>query len=409
MNCSIISVGTEILFGQIVNTNSVFLSQELNYLGFNVLYHYTVGDNAKRLKEILLENMGKVDLIITTGGLGPTQDDITKEIIAEVFDEKLVEHQPSMNNLTSFFQRLNRTMTPNNIKQAYLPENAIVFPNDRGTAPGFAIEKNNKIAIVLPGPPHEMKHIYATQVKAYLLKKSEEVIFYKVLRFFGIGESALEAEIEDLITYQTDPTLAPYAKKGGVSLRIASKKRSLTEAEKAVDEMIDKVKGKLDRYLYSVDNEELVDVVARKLIERNISIATAESCTGGGLASALTDIPGISQVFHSGYVTYSNEAKMDTLGVKEETLHTYGAVSEETAVEMAEGLFKKTKSDLCIAITGIAGPGGGTATKPVGLTYIALKYKDKTICKEYKLAFQSREQNRNYSILLMLHLINKNI
>ncbi|MFA5527812.1 MAG: nicotinamide-nucleotide amidohydrolase family protein, partial [Peptostreptococcales bacterium] len=271
------------------------------------------------------------------------------------------------------------------------------------------IEKNNKIAIVLPGPPHEMKHIYGTQVKPYLLKKSEEVIFYKVLRFFGIGESALEAEIEDLITYQTDPTLAPYAKKGGVSLRIASKKRSLTEAEKAVDEMIDKVKGKLDRYLYSVDNEELVDVVARKLIERNISIATAESCTGGGLASALTDIPGISQVFHSGYVTYSNEAKMDTLGVKEETLHTYGAVSEETAVEMAEGLFKKTKSDLCIAITGIAGPGGGTATKPVGLTYIALKYKDKTICKEYKLAFQSREQNRNYSILLMLHLINKNI
>lgn len=409
MNCSIISVGTEILFGQIVNTNTVFLSQELNHLGFNVLYHYTVGDNAKRLKEILVDNMNKVDLIITTGGLGPTQDDITKEMIAEAFDEKLVEHKPSMDNLTSFFQKLNRTMTPNNIKQAYLPENAIVFNNDRGTAPGFAIEKNNKIAIAMPGPPQEMKFIFETYVKPYLFEKSESIIFYKVLRFFGIGESALEAELEDLITNQTDPTLAPYAKMGGVSLRIASKKRTLAEAEKTVEEMIEKVKERLSHYIYSYDNEELVDVVAKRLMNQNITIATAESCTGGGLASALTDIPGISKVFHGGYVTYSNEAKMEALGVKEETLQTYGAVSKETAVEMVEGVFDKTNSDLCIAITGIAGPGGGTPSKPVGLIYIALKYKEKVICKEYKLAFQSREQNRNYSILLMLNMINRNI
>lgn len=407
MNCAIISVGTEILFGQIVNTNTVYLSQELNQLGLNVLYHYTVGDNPNRLRETLLDTFKKVDIIMTTGGLGPTQDDLTKEIIAEAFNVKLVEHKPSMDSLISFFKSIDREMTPNNLKQAYLPENSKIFKNDAGTAPGFALEKDNKIAIAMPGPPREMKLMYETGVRPYLMEKSGSVIHYKMLRFFGIGESALETELEDLITNQTDPTIAPYAKVDGVSLRITSKRDTLEEAEKAVEQMVDKVRQRLDHHIYSYDDEEFVEVVAKKLMDKDISVSTAESCTGGGLASKLTDVPGISKVFNRGYVTYSNEAKVEELAVKEETLQKYGAVSRQTAIEMVEGLSQKSKSDLCIAITGIAGPGGGTLEKPVGLIYIAMKYKDEITCKEYKLRYKNREQNKNFSIQLMLNMMNK--
>lgn len=407
MNSALISVGTELLFGQITNTNSVYLSKELNALGIDVLYHYTVGDNPDRLKDTLKQAMEKCDLIMTTGGLGPTQDDLTKEIVTEVMGDSLVLHGPSLERIEHFFSKANRIMTNNNIKQAYLPQTATIFQNDCGTAPGFAIEKEGKIIICLPGPPREMKHMFENKVLPYLEEKSSCVIFSKILRLFGIGESAVETEIEDLISLQTDPTLATYAKEGEVTIRITSKRKSQQEAEEAVAEMIDIVKQRLGEYIYSYNNEDLVEVVAKKLIERNITISCAESCTGGLFSSVLTNIPGISSVFDRGIVTYSYASKVQELGVKMETLEKLGAVSSEAAVEMAEGLKRISGSRLCAAITGIAGPGGGSDDKPVGLIYICVILDDKKVCNEYRVRPVSRNWNRQFAVLQMLNAINK--
>lgn len=407
MNCALISVGTELLFGQITNTNTVYLSQQLNALGINVLYHYTVGDNPERLKEILMYTLEKTDLIITTGGLGPTQDDLTKEIAADALEDTLILHQPSFERLESFFSKLNRKMTENNVKQAYLPENAVVFTNDVGTAPGFALEKNKKIIICLPGPPREMKHMFENYGKKYLKEKSTHHIYSKMLRFFGIGESMLETELIDLISDQSDPTLATYAKEGEVSLRITSKRDTLKEAQNTVLEMTKQIKNRLGEYIYSFEDEDLVKVVADKLLKRQIRISAAESCTGGMFASKLADIPGISAVFDRSLVTYSNMAKVQELGVKEETLKIYGAVSEETALEMVKGLKEATQSNLCISVTGIAGPEGGTKEKPVGRVHIAVAFDEEIFCREYTLRRGNRNWIRNYTVLLMYHMINK--
>lgn len=407
MKSAILSVGTELLFGQITNTNSVFLSQQLNLLGIDVMYHYTVGDNPKRLAEMIRQAFTDCDLIITTGGLGPTQDDLTKEIAAEVLHDELVLHEDILQDLEGYFKHINRVMTDNNKKQAYLPSRAVTFDNDAGTAPGFALEENGKIIICLPGPPREMTRMFERKVKPYLQEKSESVIYYKQLRTFNIGESMLENELSEWIDGQTDPTLATYAKEGEACLRITSKRKTLEEAKAAVDAMIENVKGKVGEFVYSYDDEEFYQVVGKKLIERNISFSSAESCTGGLFAQTLTEIPGISAVFDRGFVTYSNKAKMEELGVKSETLEKYGAVSEETAIEMAEGLKKVTGSRLCISVTGIAGPDGGTPEKPVGLIYICAILDDKRVSKELRTRNVSRKWNRNYTVLCMLNVINK--
>lgn len=406
MNCAIICVGTELLFGQVTNTNATYLSQQLNQLGINVLYHFTVGDNPNRLKEIIKYAFESNDLVITTGGLGPTQDDLTKEMVAEVLEDPLVLHQPSYDRIDHFFKCINRDMTSNNVKQAHLPINAEVFQNDRGTAPGFALEKNSKIAICMPGPPSELKYMYENYVSQYLQKKSSHVIYSKMLRFFGIGESSLETELNDLISAQTDPTLATYAKVGEVSLRVTSRRETLEEAEEAVDGVCHEITNRLGKYIYSYSDEELINVVSKKLLKHNLSVSAAESCTGGGFSSKLTDIAGISQVFDRSIVTYSNAAKVEELGVKQETLDEYGAVSEETAIEMVKGLKEKTQSRMCISVTGIAGPGGGTEEKPVGLVYIAVALDDHIKCKKYQLRHSNRNWNRNYAILLILNLMN---
>ena len=346
MNCTIISVGTEILFGQIVNTNTVYLSQELNMLGLNVLYHYTVGDNPKRLEETLKESMEKSDLIITTGGLGPTQDDLTKETIAKAFDTELIIHEESYEELKEFFNKLDRPMTDNNLKQAYLPTGSIALKNDFGTAPGFMLEKNDKIIISLPGPPKEMKPMFENYAKKQLEKKSNKIIHSKILRFFGIGESTLETELQDLITNQTDPSIAPYAKEGEVTLRVTSKRETIEEANIEIDRIVELIKEKVEKYIYSYENEELNEVVVKKLIKNNKSISLAESCTGGLLAARLTDVSGVSKVFNRGFITYSNEAKHELLNVDNEILAKHGAVSEETAIAMAKGLKAKTGSDV---------------------------------------------------------------
>lgn len=405
MKTAILTVGTEILFGQIVNTNAAFLSQELQNMGYDVMYHYSVGDNPGRLKELINFAFHDCDLILTTGGLGPTQDDLTKEVIAEAMGDVIVENEECMKALLENYQRAGKPMTPNNLKQAYMPSRARVLPNDAGTAPGFALEKDGKLIISMPGPPREMKRMFELQVKPILESMQDSVIFYRIIRTFGLGESSMETILLPLIDGQTDPTIATYAKEGECSLRVASKRATKEEAMAAVDRMIEDVNKLIGEYIYSYDDEDLIDVVGKLLLEKHITISCAESCTGGLFAAALTEIPGISEVFERGIVTYSNRAKMEELGVKAETLDKFGAVSLETACEMAEGLAEKTGSDLCISVTGIAGPGGGTAEKPVGLAYIGIAYKGQAKAVKSQYRNVSRKWNRHYALLGMLNQV----
>lgn len=409
MKTAILSVGTEILFGQIVNTNTVYLSQQMNMLGFDVMYHYTVGDNPKRVEEMIDLAFQDCDLILTTGGLGPTQDDLTKEVACKALDDTLVMMDDVLEEITKYFKTLGREMTENNKKQAIMPSRATVFHNDAGTAPGFALEKDGKYIICMPGPPREMKRMFQKSVVPFLQSMIDGALYYRQIRFFGIGESMLETQLLHLIDNQTDPTLATYAKEGECSLRIASKRATEEEAEHAVDEMLEKVKERVGHYIYSCDDEELAQVVADRLMEQGLTLSSAESCTGGMFASTMTDIPGISQCFDRGLVTYSNQAKMEELGVSAGTLEKFGAVSEETALEMVEGLKRVSGSDVCISVTGIAGPGGGSEEKPVGLVYIGFSYGDKKICKKIQMRNVNRSWNRHYTLLCMLNVIYRNI
>ncbi len=409
MKTAILSVGTEILFGQIVNTNTVYLSQQMNMLGFDVMYHHTVGDNPKRVGQIINMAFKDCDLILTTGGLGPTQDDLTKEVACEAFGDELVMMDDVLDEIRAYFATLGREMTENNKKQAIMPSRATVFRNDAGTAPGFALKKDGKCIICMPGPPREMKRMFQKSVVPFIESMSQGALYYRQIRFFGIGESSLETQLMDLIDDQTDPTLATYAKEGECTLRIASKRDTHEEAVQAVDEMLQRVKERVGHYIYSCDDEELAQVVANKLLDKGLTLSSAESCTGGMFASTMTDIPGISQCFDRGIVTYSNRAKMQELGVCAETLEKFGAVSEETALEMVEGLQRVSESDVCISVTGIAGPGGGSDEKPVGLVYIGFAYGDKKLCKKIQMRNVNRNWNRHYALLCMLNIINHNI
>lgn len=409
MKTAILTVGTEILFGQIVNTNAAYLSRELNNLGFDVMYHYSVGDNPKRLLELIHLAFRDCDMIITTGGLGPTQDDLTKETIAKAMGERIVVSDMAMEALKSHYRKSERPMTENNLKQAYMPESAEVLPNDQGTAPGFWLEKDGKIIVSMPGPPREMTNMFSKEVMPRLRSLQDSVIHYRILRTFGLGESKMETVLLPLIDEQTDPTIATCAKEGECSLRIASKRATLQEAKKAVDDMSQRVMDIIGEYVYSQDNEDLKDVVGRLLISKNITVSCAESCTGGLFAGTLTDIPGISCVFDRGIVTYSNKAKMEELGVKEDTLETFGAVSSQTAAEMAQGLAEKTGSDLCISVTGIAGPDGGSLQKPVGTAYVGIRWKGNTEIIKIQRRNVNRKWNRNYAVLSMLYEIYKRI
>lgn len=406
MKVAILSVGTEILFGQITNTNTVFLSQQLNLLGFDVMYHYTVGDNSGRLSEMIELAFRDCDMVITTGGLGPTEDDLTKETACQVLHDEMVMHQPSLEALEARAEKYGRTMTPNNYKQAMMPTRATVFSNEVGSAPGMALTEGDKTIICMPGPPREMTWMWENRVRPYLEKLQTGVIYYRMIRCFGIGESSLETELLDLIDAQTDPTVATYAKEGECSVRVASKRKTLEEAKTAVDQMCGKIAERVGQYIYSYDDEDLETVVAGKLLERGISVSACESCTGGLFSGALTDLPGISKVFDRGLVTYTYGAKMEELGVKEETLSAYTAESPQVAREMAEGLAAKTGSRLCISVTGIAGPGGGTPEKPVGTVYIGCVFDGKTEVKEVRMRNVSRKWNRHYAVLAMFDMIN---
>ncbi len=389
MKAEIISVGTEILLGDIVNTNSQFLAKELASLGIEVYHQSTVGDNKQRLLECFDESLKRSDLVITTGGLGPTGDDMTKETAAEYFGQELELHKPSLEVLESFFVKTGRKMAENNMKQVYFPKDAIVLKNNNGTAPGAILKKNDKSIIVLPGPPREMKAMFNESVKPYLQQFTNEMLVSKTLRLYGIGESNLELEILDIINEQTNPTVALYAKELEVTIRITAKAKNEKDAFELIKPVEEEIKNRVGKYVYtegdiSVSEGEtaLEDAVAKLLVEKNLTIAVAESCTGGLVSSSLINYSGISSVFLEGCVTYSNEAKMKRLGVKRETLEEFGAVSEQTAIEMAEGVAKGLGANIGISTTGVAGPGGGTEEKPVGLVYTAIYINGKTVVKK---------------------------
>lgn len=387
MNIELISVGTELLLGDIVNTNAQYLSKELASLGINVYCQLTSGDNIERLKACFEFSFKRADIIITTGGLGPTGDDITKEAAAEFFGQELILDEDSwkiIEDRCSKYSGSTLNIPKNNIKQAMFPKEAIIIPNDNGTAPGAVLEKDGKKIVVMPGPPSEMKAMFSKYVLPMLLKDNKYKFKSKYIRFYGIGESELEIRLLELLNEQTNPTVALYAKEGEVLIRVTAKSESIAECEKLLKEKIDQIKYICGDYIYLIGGDEISDsqteldtVVAKLLIENNISISVAESCTGGLISSHLINYPGISDVFLEGCVTYSNEAKMKRLGVKKSTLDTYGAVSSQTAEEMAIGVAKALNSDIGISTTGIAGPDGGSKDKPVGLVYIGIYYKDK--------------------------------
>lgn len=406
MNAEIISVGTEIILGDILNTHSQFLSQELAALGINVYYQTAVGDNDKRFTQILKTALERSDVIFLTGGLGPTTDDITKEVACELMGISCHYDEAIGEKIKGFFTRMGRTMTENNLKQAMVPEGAVVLDNSWGTAPGFIMERDGKTVVLLPGPPRELRPMFTELVKPYFARKMEQPIISKSVRVFGIGESSLETELADLVV-STDPTVALYAKDGEVLVRVTAKAPTAAEAEEKIDGMIAVLRERLGNAIYGIDKDSLQQVLVELLLERGETVATAESCTGGLLAGKITEISGASEVFHMGIVTYANEIKEQELDVQANTLATVGAVSEETAIEMAKGLAKKSKADYNISITGIAGPTGGTEEKPVGTVCIAVEHKGKVWCKRYLFARNRKERAyiRSLSCMNALNMV----
>lgn len=404
MKTSIIAVGTELLFGQTVNTNASYLSQNLNLMGFDVMYHFVVGDNPDRLRDKLREAFRDTDLVLLTGGLGPTQDDLTKEIVAEYMGAEMYLDEKVVEDLHTFFEKRGRSMSDNNMKQAYLPVGCVPLYNASGTAPGFALEKDGKVAICFPGPPRELKWLFEHGARQYLEGFIEKKMYYRVIRTIGIGESDLETVLMPLIDGQTDPTIATYAKEGECTLRIASQRDTIEEAMQTVDDMTGKVDELVGRYIYSYDDEELKEVVVRLLRERGLKIVSAESCTGGLFASSITDVPGASEVLHASYVTYSVDAKFDILGVDRGIIEKYGVVSGETAEAMATGARDIYVSDIAVSITGYAGPDADPGHE-AGEAYIGYYYGDKIGSIAVKTSRNARKWNRNYFTLRMMQVV----
>ena len=404
MKTSILAVGTELLFGQTVNTNAAYLSEKLNLMGFDVMYHFVVGDNPARLKEKLADAFTDTDLVILTGGLGPTQDDLTKEMVAEYMGVEMHLDERVVDDLNAIFAKRGGNMPENNMKQAYLPDGCTPFYNASGTAPGFALEKDGKVAICLPGPPREMKWLFENGVRDYLEKFMEKKMVYRVIRTIGIGESDLEMLLMPLIDGQTDPTIATYAKEGECTLRVASQRDSEEEASAAVDEMTERVRKLAGEYIYSLENEELNEVVVRILKEKGLTIASSESCTGGMFAAAITDVAGASDVISSSYVTYSNESKIKELGVPAETIERFGVVSKETAEAMAAGTKKRSGADIAVSITGFAGPESDPGYE-AGEAYIGYAVGDIKGHIEIHTSRNFRTWNRRYFTLMMLRAV----
>ena len=391
----LIAVGTELLLGNIVNTDAQLLSRELSALGLNVYYHTVVGDNPQRVRQAVDVAKGRADVIITTGGLGPTCDDLTKNVLAECFGKKLVFHAPSARRIEAYFERLHagRPMTENNYQQAMLPEGCTVLDNDWGTAPGCAFEAQGKHVIMLPGPPRECLPMFRTCAVPYLRRLSEGIIVSRSLRVFGMGESAVENLLRDDMNELRNPTLAPYAKTGEVELRITAKADTREEAEAKIDPVEAHVRELLGDLVYGVDVPSLEGMLVPLLAERGLSLGTAESCTGGLIAKRITDVPGASRVFRGGVVSYTDAVKARLLRVPRELLETEGAVSRAVAEAMARGAREALGCDLAVATTGVAGPGPDERGNPEGLVYVALAAAGEVRVREVRLG-QGRERIR---------------
>lgn len=408
MIAELISVGTEMLLGNIVNTNTRFLAEECAQLGLSMYHQVTVGDNHDRLVEVVKTALTRADIVILTGGLGPTEDDITKEVCAEVMGYSLTEDRHTRKRIEEFFRNnIYREIPDNNWKQAVVPEGALILDNHNGTAPGLILNKDEKHVILLPGPPGELYPLFQEQVYPYLQKLQPDIIRSRMIRICGMGESQVEDKLLDLIDSQTNPTIATYAKIGEVHLRVTAKAESEEEAKQLLKPVVKEIKQRLGRYVYSTrDNETLEMAVVRLLAKNELRVTTAESCTGGLLAARLVNVPGASEVFGEGFITYSNKAKRKILDVSKSTLKKYGAVSEQTAREMAAGSVFAADADIGVAVTGIAGPDGGTEEKPVGLVYIAAYMKGKVSVERCQFK-GDREKIREQSVIKALDLLRR--
>ncbi len=395
MNAEIISVGTELLLGQVVNTDAAIVAQALSGLGINLLYSAVVGDNEERLRAAVETAISRSDLLVMTGGLGPTADDLTKETTAAAAGKKLALHQESLERIQNYFNE--KKVSENQEKQAWLPEGCTVLQNDNGTAPGCAFQAENGCTIImLPGPPSELAPMLHHYAVPYLAQNQDSVIVSHNIHIYGRGEAPVAQMMDDLMDGE-NPTLAPYAKEGECMLRVTAKAPTPEEADKMCQPLMDEIRRRLGDFIYSVDVETLEELVVQELQKQGKTLATAESCTGGLLAKRVTDIPGSSAVFQTGCVTYANSAKEALLDVPHDVLARHGAVSEETARAMAQGIVKRAGADIGIGITGIAGPEGGTSEKPVGLIYIALSDgKDTWVAKRSPIGrTKSRQWHRH--------------
>lgn len=406
MIAEIVSVGTELLMGQIVNTDAQFIASHLAPLGYQVFYQITVGDNPARLTSVVRDAIARADVVLFTGGLGPTDDDLTKETVADALGLEMAIVPEEEARLRAYFASRGHVMTPNNLKQARFPRNGAILPNPNGTAPGCIMEAGGKAAILMPGPPRELYPMFTNHVLPYLEARSGVRLYSRELRAFGTGESELTYRIRDIIAAQTNPTVAPYVKTGEVTLRVTAQCRDEAEGERLAAPMIDAICERLGPIVYSTHGEPLPALCVRLLREQERTLAIAESCTGGLLTSSIVDVPGCSACLIEGAVTYANDAKMRRLSVSAQTLDTDGAVSSRCAREMAEGLRSAAGANYALATTGIAGPDGGTPEKPVGLVYVALASADGTAVRELHLS-GDRARIRALSTLHALDLLRR--
>lgn len=405
MTVELICVGTELLLGNIVNTNAAYLAEKCAGLGLACYFQTVVGDNRERLSMVLKAALERSDVIILSGGLGPTEDDLTKEVAAEVCGRRLVMHNQSKKAIKKYFEQRGIRPTDNNWKQAMLPEGCIVLENHNGTAPGVIMESENKKVVLLPGPPNELCPMFEESVMPYLAGLTAHVICSQTVKICGVGESKAETMVKDLIDVQTNPTIATYAKTGEVHIRVTAGAADRKEAMKLIKPMVKELKNRFGNDIYSTEEDTTLEKAVIDLLRANdLTVTCAESCTGGLLSARLINVPGASDTYKSGVITYSNKAKRRFLGVKKSTLQKHGAVSEQTAEEMAKGAAFLLKADVAVAVTGLAGPDGGTEEKPVGLVYIACSVKGKVTVKRYQFS-GSRSKVRDSAVSAALTLM----
>jgi len=384
MTAEIICVGTELLLGNIVNTNAAFLSEKLAYLGINCYFQTVVGDNRDRLLSVINTALSRADILIFSGGLGPTEDDLTKETVAEALGKKLIRDKWAEQEIAEYFALRGRVPTDNNWKQADVIEGCEILYNKNGTAPGIFVSEGEKTVILLPGPPLELKSMFTDSVMPKLQQKCGQVFYSQTVKIVGPGESSVETQILDMLNTQENPTIAPYAKTGEVHLRVTARAKDEKEAREKTAPVVEELYRRFGNAVYTTDADETLEMALTKLlIKKKYTMTTAESCTGGMIAARMVNAPGVSAVLKSGFITYANEAKEELLGVSHDTLEKFGAVSRETAEEMAEGAVKAAHTDVAVAVTGIAGPDGGTKEKPVGLVYIGVNVRGNVEVREY--------------------------